>query len=158
VIADDFFTDTPSLDRWGGPDSTRLQFNLTLVKALRAGPPDGRMDPEVAIALASLIHDELQAYGTGGGETLTDAEMTEALSSLRAVVRRDGGTFDPPFRNFTAFWSWWLRQGASHSWQARRDLLEELFGPLHLELARIEERTLDAGRADHPARRAWLAD
>jgi hypothetical protein len=144
VIPDDFFTDVPGVDPWGAPDSPRRQFNVQLVKALRAGPPEGRMDPEVAIALAGLIHDELQAYGTGGGETLTDAQMTEALSSLRAVVRRVGGTFEPPFRNFTTFRSWWLRQGASHSWQARRDLLEELLGPLHLELARIEERTLDA--------------
>jgi hypothetical protein len=94
--------------------------------------------------MAALIHDELQAHGTDGKESLNDAEMSTALLALTAVARRVGVTFEPPFRNFTTFRSYWIRRGASGSWQARRDLLEDLFGPLHRELVRLEERTFDA--------------
>jgi hypothetical protein len=115
-------------------------------RLLRAGSIEGRTDFEAAKTLAGLVHDELLAYGTHGGEKLTDEHMMAALMALRAVTRRLGIEFDPPYRNLTTFRSYWVRQGASGAggWQARRDLLEELFGPLHLQLARIEEQAFEA--------------
>lgn len=114
------------------------------MSSIRAGTVEGRTDVEIAIGLSQLVHDELVAFGTGGGESLNDAEIASALSALRAVTKRLGLSFEPPFRNFTTFRSYWLRQDAYGSWQARRDLLEELFEPLHHQLIRIEERSFDA--------------
>jgi hypothetical protein len=140
VIPQDFFA--LSQDPWG-PSET---FDVELVGRLRAGPIEGRTDFEAAKALAGLVHDELVAYGTQGGEKLTDDEMVAALAALRAVTKRLGVDFEPPYRNFTTFRSYWVRKGASGAggWQARRDLLEEVFGPLHLQLARIEEQAFEA--------------
>lgn len=43
-----------------------------------------------------------------------------------------------PFRNFTTFRSYWIREGASGhgGWQARRDIVEELLDPFRQELTR----------------------
>lgn len=66
-----------------------------------------------ASALARLVHDELEAFGTGGGPELTDGDMRNALLGLRAVLERVGiSDFDVPFRNLTTFRSFWTREGA----------------------------------------------
>jgi len=83
--------------------------------------------------LARLIHDELEKYGTDGGVELVEGEMRQALLALRAVVDRLGvQNFDPPFRDYSTFRGWWIRQGARGSWQARRDLLVAIFDDLHV--------------------------
>ena len=142
MIQQDFFT-TDTDPVWGGPTET---FNTDLVGRLRAGPIEGRTDVEAAKVLAELVHDELIAFGTSGGEKLTDEEMAAALVALRAVTKRLGAEFNPPYRNFTTFRTFWQRRGASGNggYQARRDLLEELFGPLHSQLARIEKQAFEA--------------
>jgi len=129
-------------DPWS-PTTVR-SFDASLVASLRKGPLSDRTDVEAAIALAALVHDELQAYGTGGGESLNDGELASALTALRAVTKRLGVDFDPPYRNFSTFRSYWMRNDGYGSWQARRDLLEQLFGPLHMTLMRLEERIFDA--------------
>jgi hypothetical protein len=111
------------------------KFDIALINSLRAGPIEGRTDLEVAIALAALVHDELLEYGTSGGQQLADDEMATALAALRAVAKRIGLVFEPPYRNFTTFRNYWMRNDGYGSWQARRDMLDELFEPLHLELA-----------------------
>ena len=70
--------------------------------------------------------------------------MAVALLALRAVTKRLGLDFDPPYRNLSTFRSFWMRNGGSGSWQTRREMLEDVFEPLHLELVRREERTFDA--------------
>ncbi len=141
----DFFTVAEEIDYEtpGRLIQSEPTFDTELVVALRRGPVEGRNDIEVAIALAALIHDDLTAYGTGGGERLTDDEMSRALAALEAVTTRLGVPFQAPFRNFKGFRGYWGREGGYGSWQARRDLLDTLFEPLHRKLLRIEELSFD---------------
>ncbi len=100
------------------------RLNLDLVTPLRRGPLPGRDDIEVAVPLAHLIHDDLEKYGTDGRQEMNEAEMRKAIPALRPLADRLGiHDFDLPFRDFRGFKSFWLRSGASGSWQARRDIL-----------------------------------
>jgi hypothetical protein len=138
---EDFFEDATS-HSFGIAIPARA-FRTPLVRNLRQGPLAGVGGVEAAVALARLIHDELEAYGTDGGNELNDDDMREALLALDAVVQRLGvQPLALPFRNFTTFRSYWLRQGAKGPWQARRDLLVTLFDPLHEQLADLESQAL----------------
>jgi hypothetical protein len=65
-------------------------------------------------AVARLIHDELEAYGTDGGNGLDDADLRESLLALRAVTRRLGvEEHEVPFRDFTSFRNWPQRASAN---------------------------------------------
>jgi hypothetical protein len=64
------------------------------------------------------------------------------------VLRRLGvGTFDPPYRDFNTFTKYWKTQGASGSWQARRDLLDADFEPLHKVLDEREAGSIESNLA-----------
>ena len=141
VRPDDFYVEDPVPGLFG---PTR-RLNVDLLDDLRRGEPSDREDVEAAVPLAHLIHDELLRYGTVGGAGMTDGQMREALLALRALVDRLGvAGLDIPFRDLTGFRNWWVRQGAHGSWQARRDLLSNLFEPLHERLSDLERRTLTA--------------
>lgn len=151
VIADDFFThreQTPSDDPWAVRPSPTTEvldgLDTDLLKSLRLSSLPGRSDLEVLITLSGLVNDELLAYGTGGGQELTDDEMAHAILTLHAVTKRVGISFEVPFRNFTTFRSHWVRNGAHGSWQGRRDILESLFEPLFGELFVREQVSLEA--------------
>lgn len=60
------------------------------------------------------------------------------------MTTRVGVPLKVPFRDFTRFRSYWMRNGARGSWQARRDILDELFEPARAKLVQIEARPLDA--------------
>lgn len=137
---DEFFSDDVARDSWG----MRLgKATMPLFRPLRSGSIPGHDDIEVAVPLARLIHDELEAFGTGGGNRMDDADMRDALLALRAVLDRLGVVgFNPPYQDFGTFRSYWLREGASGSWQARRDLLNTVFEGLHEQLAQIENKAL----------------
>ncbi|HEU5156128.1 MAG TPA: hypothetical protein VFU43_03970 [Streptosporangiaceae bacterium] len=148
VRTDDFFmvvmeTPSPNADPWALPSSS-LVFDQDLVAQVRRGPIEGRTDLEIAVALCQLVHDELQRYGTDGSQTLQDDEISAAILALGAVLRRVTVPFALPFRNFTTFRSYWIKNGCSNSWQARRDMLDEIFEPLYLRLVRLEEQSLEA--------------
>lgn len=159
MISADFFLEAPAPDRWGPGATTvsKSKLNVTKLQTLRAAALPGRTHLQAAIALAALAHDELLAFGTGGGEQLNDAEMGLVLTALRAVTKRLAVTFEPPYRNFSTFKSYWLRNNGYNSWQARRAMLEELFEPLHTTLVRMEEHTFDAGRSRLASCRSGLA-
>jgi len=144
VRVDDLYVE----DLIPGPDGLPTRsLNVALFSLLRRGPIAGHDDIEVAIPLAQLIHEELEKYGTAGGEEMTDAQMREALLALRATVERLGlSEFDPPYRDFGSFYNFWKKRGASGTggWQARRDLLAEDFEPLHDKLALLENRALSS--------------
>lgn len=143
VRVDDFFKDGI------GPSEGARYFRLELMTPLRAGPLPGRTDIEAAVPLARLVHDELERYGTDGGQELDEEEVRAALRALQAVVDRLGCTgFDPQFRDFGTFKTWWIRQDARNSWQARRNLLRDLFEPLHDQLADLETRSLSSTLAE----------
>jgi hypothetical protein len=128
---------------------SRRRVDVDLLTRIRTGQLDGFEGIEVAVPLAILIHDELEKYGTSGGQEMSEQEMRQAILALRAVTERLA-TASPeiPFREFGSFRSWWLRNDAYNSWQARRNLLHGLFDPLHDQLALLEQRSLLAILAD----------
>lgn len=139
----DFFEDlSDSGDPWG----TTQVLNERLVDALRQGPIEQAGDLDAAIGMLDLVQDELEAFGTGGGEKLQNPQMAIALRTLEAVCRRLGLKVELPFRDFGSFRSYWIRQGASGAggWQARRDLIEDLLGPVRQHLRKLEEQPLKA--------------
>ncbi|MBA8823936.1 hypothetical protein FHX42_001265 [Saccharopolyspora lacisalsi] len=158
--SDDFFYEAD--DSWGPnaePWQTKLKFDGTLVDAVRRGPTPDHDELEVAQGLTDLVHEELEAYGTHGRARLTDKESALAIRALHAVLKRLSITLELPFRDFTRFRSYWSRNGASGSWQARRDILETFFEPLVTQLTRMEEASLDELAEPVSPRRAtgWSA-
>jgi hypothetical protein len=83
---EDFFRDEPDAFGFG----TVRKVDRDLLESLRRGPADVAQDSEISVALARLIHDELEAFGTDGGVQLDEAEIRDAILALRAVVRRLG--------------------------------------------------------------------
>lgn len=67
---DDFFIEGEDDDAFGLgiPRSPRL--DLDLLRDLRAGRNTEADDVEAASALANLLHDELEEYGTSGNPSL----------------------------------------------------------------------------------------
>lgn len=143
---DDFFVDQHVPDApWGPVMATSRSLNTALLTALRRGPVEGHDDVEVAVGLARLVHDELEKYGTGGGEELTEQQIRDALVALRVLVERIGiSTFELPFRDYGSFKAHWLRNDCRNSYQKRRDMLNELFNPLHDQLVELETRALSS--------------
>jgi hypothetical protein len=80
------------------------------------------------------------AYGTGGGERLSDDEMAGMIRCLRSVLKRNRLDFDPPFRDFKGFHGYWSSHGMSGDggWAARRGYLNDLFGPVFCGLDNLE--------------------
>ncbi|MET8139882.1 abortive infection family protein [Sphaerisporangium sp. NPDC005288] len=138
----DFFIETPASSPWGSTDSSTIELDEKLVTALRSGPINGENDVSACQGLLDLVHDELQAYGTSGGHRLTDEQMRLAIRTLEAVTQRLGIRLQVPFQDFTSFRSYWSRNGARNSWQARRDILEKLFEPARAKLAGLEGPTV----------------
>ena len=128
------------------PDGT-FQVNRELINLVRIGPLDGFDDVLIGGRLLELTRSEFEKYGTDRTNVFDNDDARSALSSFKACCIRLGITeIDFPFRDFTTFRSWWLKNGASNSWQARRDLVENIFDPLVKRfddlLLGIPERTL----------------
>ncbi len=141
---DEFFIEDEEPSGLFGGSTRRL--DVDLVETLRRQPDPDHDDVEIAVPLARLIHDDLERFGTGGGEELTEQQMRLAL---RAVVDRLGiENFDVPFRDYGTFKSWWLKNEGYGNWQARRDLLSGIFDPLHDELAEREEKAIQSSLVD----------
>ncbi|MGZ0145368.1 hypothetical protein [Rhodococcus qingshengii] len=105
--------------------------NEELLQGIVRGPIASHPDVEVAVALARFAHEEFEGNGTGGAEIGQDDSIL-VIRALKAVLARLGITiFDPPFRDFATFYKYWRSEGAAGSWQARRDILDGLFDPLH---------------------------
>lgn len=140
----DFYLDPA--DPWGAP-ATDLRPNMDLLALLLRGPLPDRADVEVAVPLAQLVHEEFEKYGTSGGERFSNAEIRDALRSLRAALTRIGITsFDPPFRDFSTFRDHWIREGMAGTggYAARRGLLHGVFDDLHKQLEDLESASLSA--------------
>ncbi|WP_228709161.1 abortive infection family protein [Amycolatopsis keratiniphila] len=141
--ATDFFLEAEAGFDFEG-DFIRPELNEDLIKALRAGPLEDVADVSAAIGLLDLVHDELESYGTDGSQDLNDPQIELAIRTLETVTARAGVPLEVPFRDFTRFRNYWSRNGAHGSWQARRDILDELFEPARAKLAQVEARPLDA--------------
>lgn len=152
--AEDFYKErTDPLDPWGS--TTHSELRTDLLTTLRSGPAPGDDDLETAITLTRMVHGELEAYGTGGGQQMAEDEIELAQRSLKAVLDRHGIALRLPWRNFSGFRTYWLQNEGYGSWQARRDLLDKFFRPVLEELDRLEEASFRAIVAEavspHPA-------
>lgn len=132
---DDLFSEQDDVDPFGMPAALRAD----LLTSLRSGPLPDDDDLATAVSLTRLVHGELTAFGTDGHHRLTDEEIELAQRALRATLGRQGITLNLPWRDFNGFRSYWIQKDARGSWQARRDILAELFEPVFTELDRLEE-------------------
>jgi hypothetical protein len=122
-------------------------FDTGLVDRLRKEPQPNLDDIEAAYALTQLAHDELTAYGTDGNVRLSNEEIASALRAIRAILKRRGVVFDPPFRDFQGFHGYWSKHdmGGAGGWAARRGYLNELFSPIFSQLDHLDdERSANA--------------
>jgi hypothetical protein len=137
------FVDVRVSNPWsmnGGDETWVSELDEDLVRALLEGRAKDVADVSGALALLSLADAELRAYGTDGSNTLGEPQITLVLRALQAVCSRIGIKLEIPFRNFSGFRSYWMRRGASGAggWQARRDLIDELFNHAFQSLERME--------------------
>jgi hypothetical protein len=153
VRLDDFWTED-ELARSG------QRFNVELVRALRRGPSPNYSDVEVAITLARLARDQFQRYGTDGSVQLSDVQSRDVIRTLGALADRLSLAFNPPFRDFTGFRAYWTAHGGHGSWAARREMVQEFFGPLLDELEKREDAALRGELAEpvSPAGRTGWPD
>lgn len=137
-----FFRYPNVMDEFMGT-KTKRTLKTDFLEGIRKGPASDVGDLEICIALAALVRNELTAYGTGGGSELTNDEIRIAVSALRTVLQRIGvTTFAIPFRDLASFQTYWINNGCSNSYQARRSLLASYFDPLQETLDGMEDRQL----------------
>ncbi|MEW1873271.1 hypothetical protein AB0420_35205 [Streptomyces caelestis] len=95
-------------DGWVAP----WVLDVKTVESLRFGPPAGRTDLEVAIALPRLLDNDFVSYGTDGqGRRLDDEYVPVVMKAHRTVLEhialkppvRPFRTFDEP-RGFGTYW------------------------------------------------------
>jgi hypothetical protein len=154
VRADDFLDISESTDPLGVPT---VHVRTDLFEQLRRGPVADTPDLTAAAALTDLVHRELEAFGTGGGQRLQDEELELALKAWRQVLKRLGiDAPDLPFRNFATFYGYWKHNDLSGSWQARRDCLATFFNPLYPKFDAMEERELESQLANAVSPRGRL--
>ena len=127
--------------------SDKRVLNYELLERVRAGAYTDRTDVEVAVALLRLAHDELQAYGTDNKQRTDERCIRLILRTSRQLSKRLGLVLDLPFSDYRTFRTHWVANDAVGSWQARRDILNELFEPLHLQLAEREDDELGSALA-----------
>ncbi len=125
---------------------------MDLVQQLAKSPIPGDDALDTALALTQLVHGQYQAYGTDGKHQLGDIESREALRSLRAVLRRQGIAFDPPWSDFSSFRTYWAAHEGRGSWQARREMLADQFEPVlkTLEAAQDQATVNELARGVSP--------
>jgi hypothetical protein len=119
---------------WTSVPEWKRGLNTELLESLRSEPLADTSDVTAAERLLELTWSELEAFGTGGGNECDDKEIAVAIRTLEAVTRRLGIPLELPFRDFARFKTYWLRNDGYGSWQARRDILEDLLGPTRKEL------------------------
>jgi len=155
---DDFFEETETISPWTTEPIVTTKLRTDFLNELRVGPLVGTDDLDVAVALTHLVWDELIAFGTGGGNTLDHKEIMVAQRALTATLSRIGIKLSFPWRDFNTFKAHWVRNGCSGSWQARRDLLEQLFAPVQAELDRQEDaqfRVVNAEAVSPHTKTGW---
>ncbi|MFD6422223.1 hypothetical protein [Streptomyces sp. NPDC060198] len=130
-----------------GVPMTREILNTELTTALRSGPLEGVSDLEAAQGLVRFVYAALELFGTGGVERLDDEGSEEVLRCLKAVLRRHGIEFNPPFRSQAGFRQFWIDKGmgGGGGYAKRRTFLAELFEPIR---ARLDELEVTSERLD----------
>lgn len=126
-------------DFFGAPWVRKI-LDTERVTALRSGPLKDVPDLEAAQGLVRFVHAGLEAFGTGGGEQVNDEGSEELLRCLKAVLRRHGIDFNPPFRSHEGFRRYWIEKGmdGGGGYAKRRGYLQELFEPIRARLDGLE--------------------
>ncbi|MHB8448865.1 MAG: hypothetical protein ACYDAQ_00095 [Mycobacteriales bacterium] len=114
------------------------------LKSLITEPEPAHSDLEIALALMDLVRDDRQLSGTSGGQRIGNADMRVAVHALERAAARAGFNFRLPFRDHEAWKSYWIRKDAKGSWQARRDLLSDLFDQAYASMMAAQDRTLES--------------
>ena len=153
---DDFFTTTPPVSDMWGDAATSSALNADLLREIMKRPVPGDDHLETAVSLTRLVRREFEASGTDSSQVISVEESELILRTLRLTLKRDGISFEPPWRDFPSFRSHWLREGASGSWQARRDLLDKWFLPVLEHLEAKEERAFRSELANGVSPRTEL--
>ncbi|WP_433122531.1 hypothetical protein ACQ7FX_13970 [Arthrobacter koreensis] len=141
----DFFDEVETNDVWG---VQQYHLNTGLIERIHAGPIPTATDVEIAVPLARVVHDEFVSRGTDNSPRISVPESRAVMAALRAVLKRLNIDFKPPFTDFDAFYKFWKNNGGSGSWAARREILRELFDPLHEQLADLEAGTIASSLAE----------
>lgn len=140
-------TETP--DPWGGAAVIGpARVDADVFDRLRSGKLPGISDEDVAEDLLTFVFDDLTAFGTGGGEVMTNDEMRRAISGLKAVMTRIGVQLDVPFRDFNSFKAYWLRNDGYNSWQARREIVDGIFSDPLAKVMAARDRSFTATLID----------
>jgi len=140
MLPPDFWTEYEVHSPWTSVPEWKRGLNTELLESLRSEPLADTSDVTAAERLLELTWSELEAFGTGGGNECDDKEIAVVIRTLEAVTRRLGIPLELPFRDFTRFKTYWLRNDGYGSWQARRDILEDLLGPTRKELETLDLR------------------
>lgn len=141
----DFFEEPEAAGVWAAKQDT---LNTALIERIHTGPLQTATDVEVAVPLARLVHDEYQSRGTDNNPRISGHESRAVMAALRAVLKRLGVDFKPPFSDFDGFYTYWKKNNGYGSWGARRQMLAELFDPLHEQLADLEAGTVASTLAE----------
>lgn len=123
--------------------ASKPKLNTGLLEAIRTGKYSKASDLSVASELSKFVWEEYEKYGTKGG-TLSESEIVLAQKTLVSVLDRLQIQINIPWRDFQSFRSYWIRNGAQGSWQARRDILSDLFEPIQKELDWRERQSVQA--------------
>lgn len=122
-----------------GPLGGRPELDTGLLRRLREGPPAGDSDLGAALALVGLLRAEYVGYGTDGGHSLSDPGVRDLQRTTRVVLARLGISLEVPWRDFSGFRTYWVANDGYGSWQARRDMVAEVFDPAQDALEEMEE-------------------
>ena len=139
MYTEDFFQES-SID---GTNQVRL--NEDLLRSILNNQVVGFSDVDVTEALVQLIRDELIAYGTDGSQLTDNDGVKQMIRTMKVVSKRIGIETSLPFRDYDTFRSYWVNNGAYGSWQARRDILNDLFEPIQSRIEYLLVRDMGAG-------------
>lgn len=85
-----------------------------------------------------LLRAEYVGYGTDGGNSLSDVQVRNLQRTTRAVLARLGISLQVPWRDFSGFRAYWVANDGHGSWQARRDMVAEVFDSAQDSLEEME--------------------
>lgn len=137
MVPDDLFLD--DVDLSGMPS-----LDLDFLDHLRAGRQEVP-DLEAAFALVALLRSEYLLYGTEGGQSLNDTEVSHLQRATRQVVKRLGIELSVPWRDFSGFRGYLVSHDGYGSWQARREMIAKVFDPVQDQLELLDDEALETG-------------
>ncbi|EEI63875.1 hypothetical protein [Corynebacterium glucuronolyticum] len=143
MLQDDFFeTIEYSPTGMGTWEGTKQRLRIDLVQAAwHSTLPQS--DLEVVRPLMMLVRREYTAHGTNEYYLLSNEELALCRRALQAVCKRLGYQLNIPFTGGDSFREYWKRQGASYNFQARREIISNIFDPLELHIEKLEDTAVE---------------